>query len=61
MSTQQVDTTGVKVGDPDPWPDDDYDCCPAVDEGWGCTAPVGHTGPHVAAGPRAVLAIWGQS
>ena len=54
-----TDTTGVQVGDPDPWTGD-YDMCDARLESAGhliCTAPRGHTGPHVAAGASDIIAV----
>lgn len=54
-----TDTTGVQVGDPDPWTGD-YDMCEARLESAGhltCTAPRGHTGPHTASDGDYIVAV----
>lgn len=60
-----VDTTGTRKGDPNPrvagaW-GYGYAMCGEVRPGsrfYGCTAPEGHLGQHVASGPVVVAAVW---
>lgn len=48
----------VKVGDPDPLPAGDYECCPDRSGPWHCTRYNRHPGNHIAGDGDEVCAVW---
>jgi hypothetical protein len=53
-----MNTDSIKVGDPATPLHVGPSCRASSDDGYGCTEPVAHDGPHIACGTTEVLAVW---